>query len=157
MEIIKAEKKHIGAISVLLRQVLNIHNQIRPDIFKKDTKKYTRKELDKIIFENKSPIFICVDGDKILGYCFCIIEKVKNSNFLQDNKTLYIDDLCVDENYRGKGIGKALYNHVLEYAKSNDCFNVTLGVWTGNESAKGFYESLGFKPQKTYMELIIKE
>ena len=39
-EIIKAEKKHIGAISVLLRQVLNIHNQIRPDIFKKDAKKY---------------------------------------------------------------------------------------------------------------------
>jgi ribosomal protein S18 acetylase RimI-like enzyme len=157
MEIIKAEKKHIGAISVLLRQVLNIHNQIRPDIFKKDAKKYTRKESDKIIFENKSPIFICVDGDKILGYCFCIIEKVKNRNFLQDNKTLYIDDLCVDENYRGKGIGKMLYNYVLEYAKSNDCFNVTLGVWTGNESAKGFYESLGFKPQKTYMEVIIKE
>jgi GNAT superfamily N-acetyltransferase len=64
--------------------------------------------------------------------------------------------------YLTRNVSRALItldvtDDAIEYAKSNDCFNVTLGVWTGNENAKGFYESLGFKPQKTYMELIIKE
>ena len=156
MEIIKATKKHIAEISRLLRQVLDVHSQIRPDIFKKGTKKYTRKELKKIIWKNKSPIFLCVEGECVLGYCFCVINKVKDSNFLQDKKTLYIDDLCVDETCRGKGIGKALYAYVLEFAKNEGCDNITLNVWTGNDNAIAFYQNLGFTPQKTYMESNIK-
>lgn len=157
MEIIKADETHIPAINLLLKQVLSVHHKIRPDIFKLNSKKYADSELKSILLSEDKPIFVYIDKGQVLGYCFCIINNVTSNNVLKDNKTLYIDDLCVDENYRGKGIGKSLYNYVLEYAKSIKCFNVTLNVWAGNESAMGFYQSLGFKPQKTYMEVIIKE
>ena len=74
---------------------------------------------------------------------------------LTDIKTLYIDDLCVDETLRGKHIGKNLYEAVLIYAKEHDCYNVTLNVWACNTSAMRFYEACGLKPQKVGMEVIL--
>lgn len=63
--------------------------------------------------------------------------------------------MCVDENARHKGIGTALYEYVLEYAKSIGCHNVTLNVWEGNDSAIKFYENIGMKIQKVSMEQIL--
>ena len=74
---------------------------------------------------------------------------------MTDIKTLYIDDLCVDENSRGQNIGKNLYNHVIAFAKENECYNVTLNVWSCNESAIKFYEKCGLRPQKIGMETIL--
>ena len=70
-------------------------------------------------------------------------------------KSLYIDDLCVDENCRGKHIGTKLFAFVKDYAKDIGCYNVTLNVWSCNEGAMKFYESLGMKPQKVGMEAIL--
>ena len=74
---------------------------------------------------------------------------------LTDIKTLYIDDLCVDEALRGKHIGKELYEAALVLAKDNGCYNLTLNVWSCNPSALKFYESQGLMPQKICMEKIL--
>ena len=89
------------------------------------------------------------------GYCFCILQQHINNNVLTDIKTLYIDDLCVDEECRGKHIGKELYNAAVELAKEKECYNLTLNVWSCNKSALKFYESQGLLPQKITMELIL--
>jgi ribosomal protein S18 acetylase RimI-like enzyme len=70
-------------------------------------------------------------------------------------KTLYIDDLCVDEAVRGQHVGSTIYQHVLSYAKELGCYNVTLNVWACNENAMRFYEKCGLKVQKTGMETIL--
>ena len=87
---------------------------------------------------------------------FCQIQKKENDNILTDIKTLYIDDLCVDEACRGQSIGRELYDYVKEYAISEECYNVTLNVWACNESAMRFYEKCGLIPQKYGMEVILK-
>ncbi|HAG04724.1 MAG TPA: GNAT family N-acetyltransferase [Lachnospiraceae bacterium] len=151
----RAKKEDIEGINKLLMQVEEIHRKIRPDIFKKDAKKYTDKELEKIINSEDTPIFVYIDERQLLGYAFCIFETVKDDVLLKDRKTLYIDDLCVDESMRGKHIGNMLYEHVLDFAKKSGCYNVTLNVWNGNDSAEGFYKKMGMVPQKTYMEKIL--
>ena len=75
------------------------------------------------------------------------------AQLLQDNRTLYIDDLCVDETSRGKHVGQALYNHACAYARELRCNSLTLNVWFGNDSAMAFYEKQGLKPRKIYMEM----
>jgi ribosomal protein S18 acetylase RimI-like enzyme len=80
---------------------------------------------------------------------------VKGHHLLQDIKTLYIDDICVDETARGKHIGKALYEYVRDYAKSIGCNNITLNVWEGNDRAMGFYRQMGYTPRKTVMEKLL--
>ena len=69
-----------------------------------------------------------------------------------DRKTLYLDDLCVDETLRGRHIGQALYRYVLDVARENGCDAVTLNVWCLNEGAVRFYEKCGMTPLKVVME-----
>ncbi len=156
MNIRRALTKDINDINKLLFQVLEIHRQGRPDLFKNNTKKYTEDELLSIIGDDTKPVFVCVDeNDHVLGYAFCIFKEVVNDNILKNIKTLYIDDLCVDENARGKCIGKSLYNYVINYAKKKGFYNVTLNVWACNEAAVKFYEGCGLKVKKTEMEFIL--
>lgn len=150
----RAENKDIQGLISLLYQVDAVHNGIRPDLFKGNTSKYTEQELEEIINDDSKPIFVYDDG-KILGHAFCQISEVKNHRLLQDVKTLYIDDICVDELSRGHHIGKALYEYVYNYAKSIGCHNITLNVWEGNDSAYNFYKQMGMHIQKTGMEAIL--
>ena len=156
MKIRRAVAEDIEAINKLLCQVLQVHHKGRPDIFKGGVKKYTDSELLEIIADDTRPIFVC-EEEEILGYAFCVYQRHIDNNILTDIKTLYIDDLCVDENKRGKKIGKALYEYVLDFAKEKGFYNVTLNVWACNESALKFYEKMGLVPQKIGMEVILQD
>lgn len=157
MNIRRAKEKDMDRINELLRQVCMVHHIGRPDLFKGDNnRKYTNEQLIEIIHDDQRPIFVAVDeADRVAGYAFCIFQQHMNDNILTDIKTLYIDDLCVDEEIRGQHIGKLLYTHVLEFAKGQGCYNVTLNVWSCNETAMRFYEKCGLKPQKVGMETIL--
>lgn len=151
----RAKYNDINGINKLLRQVLDVHQKGRPDIFKNGAKKYTDEELCKIIHDNSKPIFIYDDNGKIEGYCFCVFQQHLNNNILTDVKTLYIDDLCVDEKARGRHIGTKLFEYVKKYAEEQECYNITLNVWSANDNAIKFYQKLGFNPQKIGMEFIL--
>ena len=156
MNIRKAEKKDTDRILELLVQVCNVHSTNRPDLFIKDTTKYTPEQLWEIIEDPTRPVFVAVDdNDKVFGYCFGVLQSHKSDNNTPDMTTYYIDDLCVDENRRGEHIGKALYDHTVKFAKESGCYNVTLNVWDKNEAAIHFYEKCGFKIQKYGLEIIL--
>ena len=150
----KAKQEDIHRIIELLHQVNMVHHVIRPDLFKPHTTKYNEHELESMLNDSNKPIFVFVDTD-VLGYAFCQISEVKNNQLLENIKTLYIDDICVDENKRGLHIGKALYEYVRDYANSIGCNNMTLNVWEGNAPALSFYKNMGMKVQKTTMEVLL--
>ncbi len=156
MNIRRAVKTDMKGINKLLEQVLMVHHNGRPDLFKANAKKYTDEELSIIIEDDDKPIFVAVDEqNEVMGYAFCMFVQHIDNNILTDIKSLYIDDLCVDEAIRGKHIGKYLYEYVADFAKEQGCYNLTLNVWSCNESAMRFYEKCGLVPQKTGMEKIL--
>lgn len=156
MEIRRGEEKDITGINRLLEQVLEVHHSGRPDLFKSGVKKYTDRELLAILHNDMKPVFVAVDGgEAVAGYAFCVLQQHHDSNILTAVKTLYIDDLCVDECVRGQHIGKMLYEHVVAFAREQGCYNITLNVWECNPGAKRFYEKCGLTPQKTVLEKII--
>ncbi len=150
----KAKKRDIPTIIELLHQVNMVHHVLRPDLFKPNTTKYDEQELEAMLKNDHKPIFV-FDNDGVLGYAFCIVTEVKDDKLLQNIKTLYIDDICVDEKARGQHVGKALYEYVRDYALSIGCNNVTLNVWDGNDAALSFYRNMGMKVQKTTMEIVL--
>lgn len=152
MEIRLANNSDIPGMIALLKQVGNVHHDIRPDLFRDGAQKYSVSDLEDLLKDAARPVFVGVEDGRMLGYCFCILEEVKDNPVLQDVKSLYIDDLCVDETIRGKHVGSRLYDHVCAYAREIGCSSVTLNVWCGNDSAMRFYESRGMKPRKIYME-----
>ena len=151
----KAERKDTGRIIELLHQVNMVHHNLRPDLFKPHTTKYSETELAELMDDQSKPIFV-FDNGKVLGHAFCQVTETKNHKLLEDIKTLYIDDICVDETARGQHVGKALYEYVYQYAKSIGCHNITLNVWDSNLSALAFYRSMGMSIQKTGMEQILE-
>ncbi len=154
MEIRFAENRDIPGMIELLKQVGEVHHQIRPDLFRAGAQKYDEAALEALLKDPSRPIFIADQEGKVAGYCFCILQVTENDPVLRDRKVLYIDDLCVDENIRGQGIATKLYEHTVAYARGLGCDAVTLNVWYGNDALK-FYEKQGLKPQKIGMEFIL--
>ena len=152
----KAELKDIPRILELLVQVDMVHHIARPDLFKGPATKYNAEEIESLLADAGKPVFVFEDEDgEVLGHAFCIAKQVVGDSVLTDIKTLYVDDICVDEKARGKHVGTALYEYVKSYAKENGFYNITLNVWEGNPGAIAFYKAMGLKPQKICMEEIL--
>ena len=148
-----ANENDITGIIKLLYQVNQVHADGRPDLFKNGGIKYTNKDLIEKLKDNNEVIFVAtdIDGD-VVGYTFCVFEETPENNSVFYKKTLYIDDLCVDEKHRREGIGNRLYEYTRKYAENNGFDRITLHVWECNPDAKHFYESIGMKPMYIAME-----
>lgn len=155
MQIRFAENKDVPGLLTLLRQVGKVHHDLRGDLFRENACKYGPSQLFALMESGDTPIFVAEEDNTILGYGFCRMQKTEKDPVFCDRLTLYIDDLCVLEDCRGKHIGTAIYNEILRYAKMRKCHAVTLNVWVGNESAEKFYRSLGLLPQKITMEKVL--
>ena len=155
MEIRQAEERDIPRLGELLLQVCRVHWEGRPDLFREGGRKYDDGELRELLRDQDRPVLAAVDNGKVVGYAFCVYQHHRNEGSFQDMTTLYLDDLCVDETLRGRNIGRKIYEYVLEFARREGCYNLTLNVWECNSAAKAFYEKCGLKPQKIGMEKIL--
>ena len=156
MKIRRAEERDIPRLGELLLQVCRVHQQGRPDLFRAGGRKYDDAELQTLLRDGERPILVVEDeAGQVAGYAFCVYQRHQNEGSFNDLTTLYLDDLCVDENCRGRQVGKSLYEAVLDLARSAGCYNVTLNVWSCNPGAMRFYEKCGLKQQKVGMELIL--
>lgn len=151
----RAVERDIPSILKLLVQVNMVHHNGRPDLFKGPTTKYAEAELRALLADDATPVFVAVDGeDRVLGHGFCVMQH-SGGRLMEEHDTLYIDDICVDEAARGRGVGRALYDRILGFARESGCYNVTLNVWSCNPGAMTFYEKLGMKPYRVGMETIL--
>lgn len=156
MRIRRARTTDIPDISRLLLQVAQVHADGRPDLFMAGGTKYTAEELAGIIADDTRPIFVATDeNDAVLGYAFCVFEDYAGDTVRTPVRTLYIDDICVDEAARGRHVGTAVYEHVLAFAREQGFYNVTLNVWSCNPGAQRFYEALGMSVYKVGMEQVL--
>jgi len=149
----RATQEDIPAILRLLEQVLAVHHQGRPDLFREKGTKYSGPELLEMLGQADAPIFVLEESGSVAGYIMCKMLKADGAA-QEPITTLYVDDLCVDESARGKGIGRQLMEYARDYAREQGCHNLTLHVWEGNPGARAFYESMGMKTQYTCLEWV---
>ena len=157
MEIRIAKDPDIPELKRLLEQVGGVHHNIRPDIFREGCLKYDEEALAELLLDVNCPVWCAMEGDTMLGYCFCQWRAFRDSTTMTDRTELYIDDLCIDEQSRGHGVAKALYGHVVAAAKEQHCNFITLNVWCGNDRAMRFYEKMGLRPRSITMDMKLEE
>jgi len=150
MNIRTANLTDIEKILFLENQVFELHSKARPDWIGKNPLTYD--SIKNTIESNNGKIFIAEDNNEIIGHCIINIREIKNHHMFNDMKNIEIDDLCVDEKYRKKGIGKKLFEEVKTYSKQNGINFIELMVWEFNENARKFYENMGMKVRITRME-----
>jgi ribosomal protein S18 acetylase RimI-like enzyme len=141
----------------LLKQIGDLHGAGRPDVFRDDVVKYNIKELREIFENPDKRVFVAEVDSVVCGYVFCEILNFENHKVFKNYRALYVDDLCVDKDFRNMGIGSALFEKCKEFAKQADCYCVELNVWEFNGSAVEFYEKCGMTAQRRRMEYILKD
>ena len=157
MEIRFAKPEDTLGILRLLEQIGRLHYELRTDMFQAHAQKFGASQILARLDNPNTPTFVAVEGEKVLGYSFCELKNFDKHPVIADHKELFLEDLCVDEDVRGQGVGKALYNYVCQYARAQGCHNLTLHVWHDNQNAVRFYEAMGMKPQRYIMETILEE
>lgn len=157
MEIRFAKPEDTLAILALLEQIGRVHYNIRPDMFQPAAQKYGASQVLARLANPQTPTFVAVEGDKVVGYSFCELKDFQKHPVMSDHKEMFLEDLCVAEDARRKGVGKALYAYVRDYARQVGCHNLTLHVWRDNAGAVAFYEAMGMMPQRYVMETILEE
>lgn len=151
----RAEDRDTEKVMKLLGEVLELHAKLRPDIFIPGSTKYTREELHGIFRNEDTPVFVAADDSgEVAGYAFCVMKQPPFSTNMKPMKTLYIDDLCVDEGCRGQHVGTILFDYVKQFAREQGCYDITLNVWEGN-NAREFYDKMGMFVKETQMEMIL--
>ncbi len=154
----RAESRDIPGLIVLLKEILELHAALRPDLFIPGTAKYTENELEAILRDSRKPVYVAVNRqDAVIGYAFCQLQDPKPSNCIRPFRSVYIDDLCVDASFRGRRIGEMLFDHVKSEARRLGCYEITLNVWSGNDGAERFYEKMGMKTKEKQMEYILSD
>ena len=148
----QATEGDIPRLMELLHQVNMVHHELRPDLFRPNTTKYDEAELQQLLLDDSTPVFV-YEQVSVLGYVFVRIEQTQDDRLMQDRRTLYIDDLCVDITARGQHIGRQLFDFVHRWAEQQGCQSITLNVWAGNNAAFKFYQKAGMHVRKTCMEL----
>ena len=146
----RAEEKDAEDIGRILYEVHAVHHAIRPDLFLAGKRKYDEEGVRKLILS--TPVLVAEDESGVLGYAVCFLEETPEGGSMRARKTLYLDDLCVDEAARKRGVGHKLFAGVEALAREMGCYDLTLNVWEGNDTARAFYDSVGMKPLKTYLE-----
>lgn len=153
----KAEAKDAPRVLELLKEIVKLHHEGRPDIFSGENPKYDMPALLEKFRKEDERIFVSVDeNDRVNGYVMCLLEEKDDPFFTQrPYRNLYVDDLCVDKSARRSGVGRALMQRATEEARALGCYNLDLNVWACNEDAIRFYEKIGMQKQRQYMEIIL--
>lgn len=152
----KALAADAADIVSILEQVLAHHAELRPDIFVAQGSKFTTQEVEAIIANPDNVVFVLEETNKrVVAYVIAEIHTNPDEN-LAPHKTLFVEDLGIDTNYRNRGLGTWLMQKIESEALRLDCYNVCLRCWKPNE-AERLYRRLGYTEQAIIFEKIIEE
>lgn len=152
MEIIEYEEKYLEDVRDLLTELEEYILTIDKDNLDQLHPEYHDKMAIVDLLEvknNKGKCYLALEDDKAIGLIMGTIPPYDEYDYLDYKcpKRGIITELIVSTKVRSKGIGKALMNRLETYFKSMGCEYVLVDVFAYNESAKGFYERMGYHPR----------
>ena len=131
-----------------------MHCTNRPDIYLDGNP--LPKEYFENILKNENNINLVYEENNIIKGLLLAEKKENNKiSIARERKIYFINDIVIDKKYRRQGIGKKLYNYLLELSKKEGLDAVELNVWAFNISAIKFYSSLGMSVKNMKLEKIL--
>lgn len=146
----------LDAVNQLYTSVSSIHVKKRPDLFKMQSEQVYTEEVCTDVFEDEDAELIVAEEDgEVCGYAYYYFIYVEDDEIFTDKLTLRVNEICVSESHRHKGIGKKLMEYMRDVARERNCYDLTLFVYECNENAERFYENIGMQVRSSVMEWIV--
>lgn len=140
------------AINDLRREVNQLHVDGRPDFFVPGFPQELADYLDVIFMQENGEIVVAEQDGKIVGVaCLTYVERPATV-YRMAQRYCDIDELDVAAPFRRQGIGRAMFDFIRSRSAEKGFDRIELNMWEFNEDALRFYESLGFRTYRRYME-----
>ena len=150
-----AREDELERVNELRKQVNDLHVEGKPEVFKPGFGKELRDFVYTIWESPEQEIVVCERDGLIVGFAI-VHHIIKPENpFMKEWDFLDIDEFCVDEKYRRQGVATELIDFIKEFAKANGHHRIELNMWEFNESALEFYDAVGFKTFRRFMEMFV--
>ncbi len=123
---------------------LNEHHLVRSPNFRQHYEQMTFDTRKRDLLKKQQlRIIVAAKEGHTIGYCVCTIHE----------ETGEIDSIFVEEEYRRSGIGEELVHRALAWLEAGGAKKKIVAVAAGNEAAIPFYESFGFLPRMTVLQM----
>lgn len=148
-----AKKDELERVNEIRKMVNDIHVSGRPDIFKAGFNEDLKNYIYEIWSAENKDILVAERDGIICGFaCVQYTDKQENP-FMYAKKIYDIDEFGVDAKFRRQGVATELIKFIKADAKKRGMDRIELNMWEFNEGALAFYEAVGFKTYRRYMEL----
>lgn len=121
-------------IEKLLGDILKLHQDLHPEHFEDKDIKYNQASIEMLIEDETTLLWVHEGEQGVDAYVIAWVE----------DGVLFVDDLCVDQTIQTQGIGSQLMEALEDYARLHALRGIQLNVWIRNESARRFYDRMGF-------------
>ncbi len=143
--------EEIPQVARLHLQIHALHVNGRPDLFVPS--KDDASGLINWHFQQPNKlILVAVKGDSVVGYAINEFVKRDANPYTKARRTLHVEEICVDENCKRCGAGRALMEAIYEEARKRCYPRVELDVWDFNDSARQFYHAIGMSEFRHFLE-----
>jgi ribosomal protein S18 acetylase RimI-like enzyme len=122
----------------ILLSINELLHQLNPDL-----RDLTETELENILVSSSTNLYVLKKGQTIIGMITLVIYRTPSG------ARGYIEDVVVEEKYRGQGLGKKLLLHAITVSKELELEYVGLTSRPERAAANKMYQSLGFKKRDT--------
>lgn len=153
MQIRFAKKEDLEQINELRKQVNDLHVKGKPEIFKPGFSDELREYIYDIFRDAQKKIIVCVSDGNICALAVLHHIIRPETPYMFERDYLDIDEFCVDEAFRRRGIGARMIDFIRDFAKSEGFERIELNMWEFNQDALAFYEAVGFSTCRRYMEM----
>lgn len=150
-----AKRDELDRVNELRRVVNDVHVEGRPDIFTPGFCKELHDHVYTMFESEDSDIIVALADDVICGFASVQYILKPKTPFQYERKFYRIEEFCVDEAFRRRGVATAMIDFCKSEAKAKGFERVEIDVWEFNEGARACYEAAGFKVYRRFMEMDI--
>lgn len=148
-----AREEDLPQVNRLRKQVNDLHVLGKPEIFKPGFPDELRDYIYAIREDPRKEIVVSESEDRIIGFAVLNHITRPETPFMFERDYLDIDEFCVDEACRRRGVASAMIRFIRDWAKDRGFKRLELNMWEFNREALAFYEAAGFRTYRRYMEL----
>jgi len=145
MQIRTAAKQDAPVLSRLNVYVQQLHAEAYPDLFKPpEQDDFALSFFEMVLDDPAFHIFLAEDPQPV-GYVICRVGHSPDNPLMFARSYLYIDQISVEPDHQGKGIGRALMDRANQLAKDEGLPAIYLNSWSFNEAAHTFFHAMGYE------------
>lgn len=148
------DARELARIAPLKKQIHALHVAGRPDLF---APLEDLSAFEDFAMGEGMRLFLAEQDGAVVGYALARPVDRQANPYMRRRFFFHVEEICVDEAFQRQGVGRALMDAVRREAEAAGCPRVVLDVWTFNENARRFYESIGFRPFQTFLEMNAEE